>query len=100
ETDPKVVRKKLSAKGATLFETLLPLDLRTLLWSLRERIRTVQIQSDDPWIPWEFVKLYGKEKERTVEGPFLCEAFSVTRWIPGVARQLDLKLKQMAIVVP
>ena len=91
----------LNAKGAHLFETLFPPDLQVLLWSLKERIQTIQILSQEPWIPWELCKLTGQEKNgQVMEGPFLCEAFSVTRWIHELNPRPDLTLKNIAVVVP
>jgi len=91
---------RLAAKGADLFTTLLPADLQVLLWSLRDRIRSVQVQSEEPWIPWELCKLCGQEDGRVVEGPFLCEAFAITRWLPGIAIKPRLRLSNVAVVVP
>jgi hypothetical protein len=90
----------LAAKGSDMFETLLPKDLQTLLWDLRERIKTVRIVSDEPLIPWELCKLSGKENGRIVEGPFLCEAFNVTRWMPDRPPRPNLTLNRMAVVAP
>ncbi len=95
-----IAARKLALKGAGLYQDLLPEDLRVLLWSLRDRIRTVQVLSDEPWIPWELLKLQGQENGRVVEGPFMCEAFAMTRWFPGIGRRPELRLKQMAVVVP
>jgi hypothetical protein len=95
-----IAEKKLEAQGAWLFGQLFPQDLQVLLWSLRKRIKTVQILSDEPWIPWELCRLQGKEGGRVVEGPFMCEAFSVTRWRPGSAPPPTLTLNKMALVVP
>ena len=83
-----------------MFQDLLPDDLRVLLWSLRDRIRTVQVLSDEPWIPWELLKLHGKENGRIVEGPFLCEAFELTRWFTGIGRRPKLRLQRLAVVIP
>ena len=95
-----VAEQHLSAKGAQLFETLIPTDMQVLLWSLRNRIQTVQVLSEEPWIPWELCKLQGEENGRVVEGPFLCESFAVTRWLPGIGRKPTLKMKKIALVVP
>ena len=98
--DKAVAEQRLAAKGATLFETVIPDDLQVLLWSLRHRIQSVQVQSEEPWIPWELCKLQGQENGRVVEGPFLCEAFAVTRWLPEIGLNPTLTLKKMALVVP
>jgi CHAT domain len=91
---------RLAAKGATLFESLLPEDLRRALWSVRARITSVQIQSEEPWIPWELCKLSGDDGGTVEEGPFFCEAFELTRWLPGLAQVPSLGLKNLALVVP
>ena len=95
-----IATHRLERKGARLFQDLLPEDLRVLLWSLRERIGSVQVLSDEPWIPWELLRLQGQEDGRIVEGPFLCEAFAMTRWFPGIGRRPELRLNRMAVVIP
>jgi hypothetical protein len=100
--DKAKVELKLAAKGAGLFEDLVPEDLRGILWKLRARITSVQVQSEEPWIPWELCKLVGKsgDSDEIEEGPFFCEAFQMTRWIPGLAMIPRLGLKKLALVVP
>ena len=98
--DKAQVEQRLAAKGSMLFEKLLPTDLQVLLWQLRDRITVVQVQSEEPWIPWELCKLQGREDGRVVEGPFLCEAFALTRWLPGIGFKPTLSLKNMALVLP
>jgi hypothetical protein len=71
-----------------------------VLWSLRGRIRSVQIQSEEPWIPWELCRLCSDEGGRTVEGPFLGEAFAVTRSLRGIASMPILTVRNMAVVAP
>jgi hypothetical protein len=96
----RAAERRLAAKGTQLFRTLFDPELQTLLWSLRGRIRSVQIQSEEPWIPWELCRLCGEEGGRTVEGPFLGEAFAVTRSLRGIASTSTLTVRNMAIVVP
>ena len=100
--DKAKVEQRLAAKGASLFEQLVPEDLRGILWKLRTRITSVQVQSEEPWIPWELCKLYGKsaESDEIEDGPFFCEAFQLTRWIPGQAQVPQLRVKKLALVVP
>ena len=95
-----MAEQRLAAKGASLFASLLPADLQQLLWSLHSRIQSVQVQSEEPWIPWELCKLCGQENGRAVEGPFMCEGFALTRWLPGIALKPHLRLKNLAVVVP
>ena len=92
--------RRLSAKGAYLSQTLLPDDLREKLWTVRDRITSIIVQSEEPWIPWELCKLTGRDGARIVEGPFLCEAYTITRWLPGVGFKRPLSLRNLALVVP
>ena len=96
----EVAERKLAAKGAYLTESLMPADLREALWKVRDRITSVVIQSEEPWIPWELCRLMGRDGDRVVEGPFLCEAYAVTRWLPGPGFKRPLRLTNLALIVP
>jgi CHAT domain/Ternary complex associated domain 7 len=91
---------RVARKGSNLFKEVVPQDLQVLLWDLRDKIKSVYIQSEEPWIPWEICRLQGNENGRIREGKFLCEAFSVTRWIPGKGTWPKLTAKKMGLVVP
>lgn len=95
-----LVRHRLESKGARLYESIFPEALREIIWDLRDRIGAVQIQSDEAWIPWELCRLTGVTDGVVVEDRFFCEAFAVTRWIPGIARRPRLSLNNMAVIVP
>ncbi|HEX5723884.1 MAG TPA: hypothetical protein VFX98_00385, partial [Longimicrobiaceae bacterium] len=97
---PAEAARALEAKGAWLFETLVPAALREVLWRLRHRIRTVQVCSDEPWIPWELCRLTGEEDGEVVEDDFLCARFEVTRWLAGVPLRPRLSLRNLALVAP
>ncbi|MCB9139326.1 MAG: CHAT domain-containing protein [Caldilineaceae bacterium] len=92
--------RRMATKGAQLFQTLFPEDLQALLWSLQDRIQAIQIQSEEPWIPWELCKLVGREDGRIVEGPFLCEAFAMTRWMPGIGQRPALTARRIGVIAP
>lgn len=91
----------LRARGTKLFRTLLPEPLQEKLWELWEsdRVRTLQIVSDEPWIPWELVRFYGRRRDPRASGPFWGEAFVVTRWLRGVTPATTLPLSKLALVV-
>lgn len=95
-----VGQRILESKGNYLFEEAVPERLQEFLWDHRREIRSVQVQSEESWIPWELCRLSGKEKGRRAEGKFFCEQFVVTRWIPGIPLRPNLKLGDMAIVAP
>jgi hypothetical protein len=98
--EQEVAERKLAAKGNYLSEQLFPPDLREKLWEVRDQIKTIIVQSEEPWIPWELCKLSGKEAGRVVEGPFLSEAYAITRWVPGIGFRRPIKLENIALVVP
>lgn len=96
----KDAQDRLARKGANLFDQVIPAELKALLWDMRERITTVQISSDEPWIPWEFCRLKGKQDGRVVEGKFFAEAFWVTRWLTGAGPPRTITIDNLALVVP
>jgi len=92
---------RLATKGTHLFETVFPKELQKLLWDLKDRIHSVKIQSDEPWIPWELCKLCGSDENgKIVEGAFFCEAFTMTRWMPEIACTHHFTFNKMALIVP
>ncbi len=95
-----VAERKLAAKGSYLADALLPAELQKTLWDVRDQIKSVIVQSEEPWIPWELCKPSGKEGARVVDGPFLSEAYAITRWTPGIGFRRPLSLKNIALVVP
>ena len=98
---PQQKLQRLASKGDYLFDTLVPSAVRGLLWTLRPRIHSVHIQSEEPWIPWELIKLSGDDGTgMIVEGGFLCEEFEVTRWVPGLGYKPDLTLNDIGVVTP
>lgn len=90
----------LEGKGRWLFKSLFPEAAQQLLWTLKDQISSVLIDSEEPWIPWELCKLFGEENGKIVPGPFFCEAFAITRWIVGLPLQSRLTLQNLAVVVP
>ena len=92
--------RRLAAKGSYLSDAVFPQPLREKLWEVRERISSIIVQSEEPWIPWEICKLSGKDGDRIVEGPFLSERYAITRWLPGLGFKRPLSLRNIALVVP
>lgn len=92
--------ERLERKGAELFQTLLPEDLRVLLWSLRRRIGSLRVESEEPWIPWELCRLVGHEAGQIVESGFFCEEFVMGRWLLGVRPKPALRLRRIGLIVP
>ena len=101
---PDALQQRLDARGAHLFNELFPEDLREALWSCRDKISSVIIASEEGLIPWELCKLHGVEDGKVVAGPFLCEAYAVSRWVggkgPGKGPAAELTANKIALVVP
>ncbi len=97
------VEDRLAGIGVDLAEKLLPEKLRERLWTLRNTrpAPSLLLVSNALWIPWELLKLRDpNEHALRPEGPFLAEAFALTRWIEGRPQVLELPLRRMALVVP
>jgi hypothetical protein len=88
------------SKGGNLFNEVFPDQVKEKLWQLRDRITSIQIESMEPFIPWELCRLWGQEGDSIVDGPFLCEKFNITRWPLGLGMRPSLKLDNIAMVVP
>lgn len=100
----EIATLKLRSRGAELFAAVLPADLQAILWadhrSERPMIKSVQIASEEPWIPWEVCRLQGVVGGRIEEGPFFAERYAVSRWLVGVPAVPRLRLTDVALVVP
>lgn len=91
--------RRLETLGLNLFEEVFPQDLQDLLWRIKSVVRTLQVLSDEPWIPWEICKLQSSGEGKIEEGPFFCEQFHMTRWITGSYSPTNrLPMKDVAIV--
>lgn len=93
-------QRLLESKGNYLFTTLVPEQLRAVLWDIRDRITRVRVDSEEPYIPWELIRLSGPGDDGTVvEDRFLCE-YEFTRWLPGMGLNSLLTLADFGIVIP
>lgn len=91
---------KLKAKGATLYKDLFPEELRRIFWSIHDKIKSIVINSDEPWVPWEICFMYSDE-EGIETGKFLCESYEISRWISGsYSPTEEIKIANAAFVIP
>jgi len=108
--DPALAREmrdKLRRAGSYLTVELLPIDLQNELWEMQGEIHTVQLQSDESWIPWELLRLRSQRRGQQPRfGKFLCDAFDVTHWhrgltIPPRLRNPPcLELRSIGVIAP
>lgn len=75
-THPDRLAKVLDDLGEDLYEKLFPRELRNL-WEDRigGDVETIQIVSDETWLPWELVKPTGED--------FLCATYLLSQWVSG-----------------
>lgn len=88
----------LRPRGAKLFRHLLPEALQEALWSLHDDIGSLEVISDEPWIPWELLCFPGEPVARPGRSRFFGETFPVTRWLTQGTQRLVLPLTRIAVV--
>jgi hypothetical protein len=95
---PDRVADKLRAYGEMLYRDLLPAPLRAAYLRFRDEVRTLQIVSDEPWIPWELVRPYA-DGPGSVDDDFWGARFALARWLPGDSGPgTELRLHRLACV--
>jgi hypothetical protein len=99
--------QEIAALGEGLFEVLLPPEFQAIYWeqiaplAAQGAVKTLLINSDEPWIPWELIKPYrwNDADDSEQSGPFLVEQFTLSRWL---ARPLPagVSIHTAALVMP
>ena len=89
-------RAYLVNEGVTLWQELVPEQLRSQFWERQRRITQLTILTNRDVVPWEL--LYPKDRRH--DAGFLVEQFPVTRAIYGQARHRRLRLHPARFVVP
>ena len=95
-----VIDRSIKSKGLSLYTELVPLELKNLYWTIRDKIRTVQVISEEPWIPWEIIKPWRKQGAKVEEDMFLCERYVFSRWQEGVEVKEKNQIYNVKVVVP
>ena len=80
------IEGRLADIGRRLYDQLFPTELRQAYLRVRGEVRTLQIVSDEPWIPWELVKPFDKSDPlKPIDDDFLGLRFELTRWLANSA---------------
>ena len=93
-----VADRRVAARAPTC-RTLMPDELRQTLWGVRDRISSIIVQSEEPWIPWSSAAWSGARAGRSSRGRS-CARPTPSRWLPGVGFKRPLSLRKIAVVVP
>jgi hypothetical protein len=85
QADVAAFTAELQSYGAILFDQLFPLEIQQLLWTHRDRLRSVRVVSTEPFIPWEIVHLRAPGQGLDIDAPprFLGQ-MGLTRWLHNV----------------
>lgn len=94
--------RDLRAIGAELFDELFPLELKQLLWQHRQAIRSVQVLSSEPFIPWELVLVSDPAQRKAGPDAAFLGELGVVRWLVDgyPPEQLRLRPGKARYVVP
>lgn len=71
---------EIRALGIELFTALLHEDLRQLLWEHRERLRGLQVMTNEPHVPWELVHLCPPDGSWP-DGSWFLADLGLVRWL-------------------
>ena len=94
-------RQDIRAYGSSLFEELVPPEIRAALWEHRDQIKAIQVLSTEPFIPWEIVHLKEPGGSLGAEEHFL-GAKGLVRWLHGSWPPDEIRVRpdQVRAVVP
>ena len=95
--------RKLQARGVEIFDKLIPLELRRVLWDARDSLAAIQVISDEPFIPWELAYLKEPGKKAVRDSHFLAEK-GLVRWLAEAEQfppqRLRLRDGKAAYIIP
>ncbi len=78
--DAAAFNEDLRAFGADLWDQLFPPELQTQLWHHRDKIRSIMVFSEEPFIPWELVHMKEPGQRLGAEPLFLAQK-GLVRWL-------------------
>ena len=58
-----LAEKRIADVGNDLWEELIPHKLKQEYWKFKNRVKSIMINSDEPWIPWEMLKPFRDNDE-------------------------------------
>jgi hypothetical protein len=80
-SEKEAFARDLRAIGGELFDELFPLELKQLLWQHRQTIRSVQVLSSEPFIPWELVFMRNPAQRKPGPDAAFLGELGVVRWL-------------------
>lgn len=83
QNDYDAFMQNLMARGANLFDTLVPVEIQQRLWDARKTLKGIQVISDEPFIPWELLYIKQPGKPARPDSTFLAE-MGMLRWVSNI----------------
>lgn len=104
-SEKKAFARDLRAIGCELFDELFPAELKQLLWQHRQDVRSVQVLSTEPFIPWELVLLHDPAVTPPGSDAAFLGELGVVRWLvygypPETVRMRPEKLRYLVPAYP
>jgi len=95
------LRRTLDRIGQRLYRELFPKELQRQYRDFRDHVRTLQIVSDEPWIPWELIKPYDSDGPTIINDDFLCARYEMARWVmPDAAPVAEVTVREVVCIAP
>ena len=79
--DVEAFTEELRAFGGALYDELFPKNLQRFLWKHRARLNSIQVISDEPFIPWELVHLKDPDEPGLPDETIFMGQLGVVRWL-------------------
>ncbi|MGC3946336.1 MAG: CHAT domain-containing protein [Chryseolinea sp.] len=77
----------LRAYGGDLFRELVPVEIQKTLWNHRYDIDSIQLISDEPFIPWEIVHLRDPDKKGMPDETWFLGDLGLIRWLEAAGNE-------------
>ena len=102
QEDVENFTEELRAIGANMFDELLPANVQAGLWEYRDRIKSIMVIAEEPFIPWELVHISKPGKPLSEEMLFMGQ-MGLVRWLHEVGwppEQLRIQKGKARYVIP
>lgn len=94
----EIVEHRLRSIGNTLWDELIPEPFQSIYWRIRDKIHTILLVTDEPWIPWEMIVPYRRTPQDIEEDDYLCLKFSLARWLRGTPTVPRIAISESRVV--
>jgi len=96
--DYERIEANVADKGKLLYNKLFTKEFKDDFWEIKDKIKSIQVISQEPWIPWEIIKPVNDDTQEEEE--FWCEKYNFTRWIEGIKFKPKPKIKKIKVILP